>query len=601
MFEREYGSDMANDTGFSGHDNSGPSAAADRPIRKKATGIIGFDEMTGGGLPEGRMTTVIGAPGAGKTVFALQTLFNRLKTYGEACIFLSFEEPVDRIRANVASFDWEFATLSEPKFRFIDARVPVDVVTSGAFDLSGLLAGVGALREEIGAANVVFDGISMLFSLLSDERLERQELMRLDAWVRDAKVTALTTAKSFGLDEREQHRAGFLTYLTDCLLILTETATATVASRALRVAKYRGSGFAANPAPIVIGSSGIEVVGFKSARLDYPTFSDRLSSGVDRLDALLSGGYLRGASILVSGSPGTSKTSLAAAFIAAACASGQKALFVSFDESGPQVVANMLSIGIDLKPHLDSGLLMMASLLSGGCSPEEHYVTIRGLIRSHAPECLVIDPISALMKAEYPFSEIICESLLDLAKWSGVTVLCTSLLAQVAGNVELSVSHVSTIADTWIHVSYVAREGERNRALTIVKSRGTEHSNQVRELVLSEKGIDLVDVYIAEGEVLMGSARAQKETENRRLAAIEGFEAKRRALEIEGQLAELKARVNEATLELELKQREAELLGIFENERMIIERAAAAARLDLRRADDDKVAVIKTNPRARPS
>jgi circadian clock protein KaiC len=567
-----------------------------QPVVKKITGIRGFDEITGGGLPENRLTAIIGSAGAGKTVFALQTMVNRLRILGEACIFVTFEEPISRMRINAAAFDWDFSALDEDKFHFLDARIPEDVIVSGAFDLTGMLAGLQALKEETGATNIVFDGIDMLLSSLQDERLERQELTRLDAWIRESNVSALITVKSFGVGDRDQLRADFLQYMSDCLIILTGTVTDTASSRTLRVSKYRGSGFSANPAPVVLSRSGFEVIMFAAARSDYPTFTDRVSSGVPRLDALLNGGYLRGSSTLISGSPGTSKTSLGASFVAAACARGEKALFVSFDESGAQIVSNMKSIGIDLVPFIAGGLLVFESLLSFGRSPEEHFVTIRRLLDRHTPSCLIIDPISSLLKADYPFSSMICENLLDQAKAKGITFLCTSLLGQAAGSSELPVSQISTIADTWVHVSYIARDGERNRTLTIVKSRGTDHSNQVRELILSRSGVDLVDVYVAEGEVLMGSARAQKESEAKRLEVLEEIEARRRALALERELSEVRARVEAATLELGWKQQEAQLRGVLENQRLTMQRDAAIQRLDLRRSGDDDVAIAVVQP-----
>ncbi|MDB5687570.1 MAG: circadian clock protein KaiC, partial [Rhizorhabdus sp.] len=404
------------------------------------------------------------------------------------------------------------------------------------------------------------------------------------------------TVKTFGAGDRDQIRADFLQYMTDCLIILGETVTATGSSRAIRIAKYRGSGFAANPVPVVIGGSGIDVIAFKGARIAYPMFTDRVSSGVARLDALLNGGYLRGSSTLISGSPGTSKTSLGASFAAAACGRGDRALLISFDESVPQIVSNMSSIGIDLTPHVEGGLLTIASFLSGGRSPEAHFIQILGLMKATQPDCLVIDPISALPKADYPFSAMICENLLDTAKSQGITVLCTSLLDQAVGNSELSESQISTIADTWLHVSYVARDGERNRALTIIKSRGTGHSNQVRELVLGASGIDLFDVYVAEGEVLMGSARAQKEAEAERLHVLDDIAAERQRLDLERELAEAHARVQAATLELSWKQREADLVSVAEKSRLEVGRVSAIERLDLRRAGDDSLVADLIEP-----
>jgi circadian clock protein KaiC len=562
-------------------------AVRESRLEKALTGIKGFDEISGGGLPRGRLTAIVGAAGAGKTVFALQTMLNRHAILGEPCIFVTFEEPVSRILSNAASFDWNVAALDGPGFHFIDARIPQEAEVTGAFDLAGLLAGLSALVEDAGIRNVVFDGIDMLLSGLQDERLERRELLRLDDWIRRSGVSAIVTVKTFGAGDRDQIRADFLQYMTDCLIVMVETVTATCASRTIRIAKYRGSGFAANPVPVVIGAAGIDVVAFKSARIGYPTFTDRISSGVTRLDALLNGGYLRGSSTLISGAPGTAKTSLGLSFLAAACARGDRAMLVSFDESAAQILANMVSIGIDLAAHVESGLLTISSFLSGGRSPEEHLVEIRNLLGSQRPACLVIDPISALLKADYAFSAMICENLLDAAKSEGVTVLCTSLLNQAGGATELSASQVSTIADTWLHVSYVARDGERNRALTIIKSRGTGHSNQVRELVLNEAGIDLVDVYVAEGEVLMGSARAQTEAEAARRHVLDGIAAERQRLVLERQLSETRAQVQAATLDLQWKQRESDLLNLAEINRVEVDRTSAIERLDLRRGRDD--------------
>src|SRR4051812_33630647 len=238
------------------------SGAGPRAIDKALTGIPGFDEISGGGLPTGRLTAIIGAAGAGKTVFALQTMINRLALLGEPCIFVTFEEPVSRMRCNLASFDWSIPALDGSNFHFIDARIPEEAVVAGAFDLDGLLAGLSALVEEMGARNVVFDGIDVLLSSLQDDRLERRELLRLDNWIRKAGVSAIVTVNAFGAGNRDQIRADFLQYMTDCVVVLVESITATGASRTIRIAKYRGSGFAANPVPIVIGGSGMEVVTF---------------------------------------------------------------------------------------------------------------------------------------------------------------------------------------------------------------------------------------------------------------------------------------------------------------------------------------------------
>ena len=553
-----------------------------RPVDKSPTGITGFDEITGGGLPIGRLTVIIGGPGAGKTLFALQTVMSRLNARNEPAIFVTFEEPPSQIKRNISAFDWPAGNFSKTGLNIINARIPVDAILAGSFDLMGLLAGLDQLKIETGAKTIVFDGIDVLLSSLPDEHLERRELGRLDEWVQSAAISALVTVKSFGLGERDQRRSDMMQYITDCVIVLECTLTQTTSSRYLRVVKYRGSGYVSNPVPMVIGPSGLDVIAFKGARLNYPTFTDRVSSGVARLDDLVSGGYLRGSSILISGSPGTSKTSLSANFAAAACRRGEKALFISFDESAAQVVSNMRSIGLDLAPHLASGRLTMESLLSSARSPEEHFVAICKLIDAHAPDCLVIDPLSSLLRADYPFTQLICESLLDSAKARGITVLCTSLLNDTSGAEELSASNVSAIADTWLQVSYIANQGERNRALTIIKSRGTSHSSQVRELVLDKNGVNLVDVYLAEGRVLMGSARLQKEAEDQRQQAHGRQTYQTLHRQMGRDIAELTSQLHATTQELDWKKQEAEILAASEGERAFNERSAADSRLQFR-------------------
>jgi circadian clock protein KaiC len=567
-----------------------PAAKAEevveRTVGKMPTGIVGFDEIVQGGLPRERLTAITGGPGTGKTLFAMQTLVNRSRMAEESGIFVTFEESVSRVWQNIAAFDWGAAAAVDGRLSLIEVKLPSDTIHSGAFDLNGLLATLAVLASDGGARNIVFDGIDVLLSSLQDPQLERQELSRLNEWIGLQGLTALITIKRYGLSGRDQFRAEYLSYLIDCGVILDAALIDTALSRTVRVEKYRGSGFAGNAFPMVFTHAGIEVVAASDARLSYPTFPDRLSTGIARLDTLLAGDYIHGSSILVSGAPGTAKTTLAACFIDAACRRGAKAVFVSFDESDSQIAANMLSIGINLQLHVDSGLLRMASLRSGSRSPEEHFLAIRSLLLEHGPDCLVVDPLSALLKTTYPYAVMISENLLDFVKSRGITVLCTSLLDQIAGDRELSASHVSTIADTWVHVSYIAQNGERNRALTIVKSRGTGHSNQVRELILSHAGLDLVDVYAAEGAVLTGSARSQKEHALREQELLSEMEFQQQQLARDRSVAELEDRAKMVTKELDWMHREAELLGKAENVRLAARKRAETERLRLRSTDE---------------
>jgi circadian clock protein KaiC len=549
---------------------------------KKSTGIDGLDEITEGGLPAIGLTAVTGGPGTGKTVFALQTIFSRFINHQEPAIFVTFEEPREQILRDAAAFAWGSRASSSTGILIVDAKLPIDAITSGDFDLSSLLESLSSIRNEIGACNIVFDGIDVLLSGLPDNKQERRELIRLNEWVLQARLFALLTVKSEGHTERDQSRSDYVQYACRCVISLEVDLSQTSLMRSLRVIKYRGSGFAANPLPLIINNDGIEAISFPGARLSYPTYDDRLSSGIPRLDALLGGGFLRGSSILVSGAPGTSKSSLGANLVVAACAAGKTALLVSFDESASQIVAHMRSIGLNLDSCIDSGALVIKSYQTSNLSPVDHFITLRTLIRHRTPDCLIIDPLSALQRRENPFSSMICEHVFDLAKAYGITMLCTSLLDRVAGDQELSVSHISTLADTWIHVSYVAHEGERNRALTIIKSRGTSHSNQVRELTLSYAGLDLVDVYTAGGKVLMGSARAERETQNQKDAILAGIDQRQKRFALDRSVADFEAVARKAAEDLEWKRRELAIMEENERLRLVGEENATAARLELR-------------------
>lgn len=578
-------------------DRTAARHAVGEPVRKRQSGVAGFDEISNGGLPEGRLSAVIGGPGAGKSLFALQHLLSRANTADEPGLFVTFEESIDRVRSNIAGLDWNLDPIARDQLILIDARIPVDAVRAGTFDFAGLLAILSGRKAEVGAFNIVFDGIDLLLSHLNDDYLERQELVRLDDWIRAEGGNGIITVKSFGPSEREQRRIDLIQFITDTVVLLESNLYDTSFARTLRIVKYRGSGFNANAVPMVIGSSGIEVIPSQISRESYPVFTERLSSGVRRLDAILDGGYIRGSSILVTGAPGTAKTSLACSLTASACAAGRKALYVSFDESDVQIMDNMKSIGMDLGRYVKSDCLVMASLWSKGSSPEECFLRIGHLIAVHEPSILVVDPLSAFVDTPYPFAATMGESLVNLAKSRGITFLSTSLLGAAAGETEASISHISTIADTWIHVSYVVQKGERNRSLTIIKSRGTGHSNQVRELVVSGQGIDLADVYVGEGGVLLGSARAEKLEDEAREERLAEIEHRQRQFELEKSMAGLEAQMLAMNQELEAKRREAELEDAAETVRIESRKSAIARRLVMRRQVDDRPSPPIRNPR----
>ena len=505
-------------------------------ISKVPTGIPGVDEITGGGIPSHRTTLVMGGPGSGKTIFALQTLVNGACQYGEPAIFVAFEENSRNIIKNAHTFGWNLAELEEKQLFFLDARMPAEAILAGNYDLTGLLASLRAKAEEMGAKRIVFDSIDVLLSLLGDQRAERQELYRIHDWLAESDLTGIITTRiEASADPVFTEHFSFMQFMADCVILLGHHLLDQVSLRSCRVLKYRGTGFAENEFPLVITPTGIEVASAEVSDnvVRYPIFSDRVSSGIERLDTMLTGGYLRGTSMLITGSPGTSKTTLGGAFLQQACERGERALFISFDESAEEVVRNLASVNILLQPYMDAGVLRIIPYRSEARSAEEHLSRLKRLIAEFKPGCMVVDPLSALLKSGGSIAgPAVAQRLMNVTKEQGVTLLCTSLLAGNDPESEASPLEVSTIADTWIHLSYMVQGGERNRALTIVKSRGTGHSNQVRELLLSNEGLTLTDVYTAGGNVLMGTLRAEK-------VAEEALERERMNLDIERRQREL--------------------------------------------------------------
>jgi circadian clock protein KaiC len=557
-----------------------PGVRVPEPIAKLPTGIEGFDQITGGGLPRERTTLLMGGPGSGKTIFALQTLVNGARLRDEAGIFVAFEENPGQIVANAATFGWDLSALKQQKLFFLDAIVSPEVVQGGEFDLTGVLAALKAKAAEMGARRIVFDGIDILLTLLENPAAERREMYRLHYWLQEAGMTGILTAKGEGSDAL---RYGFLQFMADCVVVFHHRLLGNVSVRGLQVAKYRGSSHSANEFPLVITSAGMEVASYSAAELVQEGSTERVSSGIQRLDAVLGGGYYRGSCVLVSGSPGTAKTTLAGAFAEASCLRGERALFISFDEAGQGIVRNLASVGIRLAPHLESGLLRIYALRTGAFSPYEHFTNTRVLIARHQPSCLVIDPISTLNKVGGQVTAVdLILRLIDFAKAQGITLLCTSLTGSPDALQEATPTNVSTIADTWIHLSYVIQGGERNRALTVVKSRGSRHSNQVWELLLSDQGVTLVDVYTAGGEVLMGTARWEKETQEKtqELLRLAEFERKRRELGLAA--ASIQAQLQALHQELEAQQSEVALLEAEEKGRLVREGEERAERVHLR-------------------
>jgi circadian clock protein KaiC len=550
-------------------------------LEKALTGIEGFDEITFGGLPRGRTSLVIGSPGSGKTVFALQVLVNGAKQWHEPGIFVAFEENSGQIATNAASFGWDLEDLANNRLFFLDARMAADTIRSGPFDLTGLLASLDAKAREMGARRIVFDSIDVLLTLLNDPLGERQEIYRLHEWLNRTGLTGIITTRGDPQTPPDIQRFGFIQYTTDCTIQLATRMVDRVALRELRVLKYRGSAFRGNEFPFVIGQSGIEVASFGLEAPEVEVWTERISSGVERLDRMLSGGYLRGTSVLITGAPGTAKSSLAGAFAVAACARGERTLSISYDEVAPEIVRNLRSINLDLQRYIDEGLLCLVAAKTDMGTAEEHLIDLKNLIRTHKPRCLVVDPLSAMIKAGGELNALnVASRLLTLTKSEGITSVFTSLLEGPDPSQEGSPLRISTIADTWIHLSYLVQGGERNRALTIIKSRGTSHSNQVRELVLSDNGITLADVYSAGGEVLMGTLRWEREVLEKNDAVRRQVELERRRRELELALMESKARIE--LLKRETEAREVEL-NLLNQERSMGDEAGKAGLSERRR------------------
>jgi len=537
-------------------------------LNKTLTGIRGLDEITNGGLPQGRCTLLTGGPGCGKTVLALQILVDGAKN-GEAGIFVAFEEDAKRIVTNAATFGWDLPDLENKELFFLDGKPRPEDIWAGDFDLTGLLAMLKAKSDQISAKRIVFDSIDVLLSLLDNPKAERRELFRLNDWLVSNNMTGIVTCKNndsglSGLDYKD-----FMQYMVDCVIQLTHEMEDRVAHRSLRVVKYRGSGFYSGEVTLLLGEKGAEIIAFPEKSEDQLATSARVSSGVPRLDSMLGGGYYRGSAILLSGAPGTSKSTLCGIFMSAACERGERCLYVSFDESVSEIVRNLMSVNIDLIKHVQSGLLHIESIRSSLAGTEEQVGNLRKLIELYQPQCFVIDPLSAIVHSEGDSRRRMPEKILTLTKSNGITLLCTSLLGNGGDSLnEETGIQISAVADTWIHISYSILGGERNRALSIIKSRGSEHSNQVRELIIDAQGIKLADVYQSNGEVLMGTARWQKEQAE--IAAeqllLANVEYKRRVIELAQN--EVNARVEILQVDLAVKQKELELLLATEATRL---------------------------------
>jgi len=483
-------------------------------LLKTPTGIKGLDEITDGGLPQGRPTLICGGTGCGKTLLAMEFLVRGATQFNEPGVFMSFEEKSDELSKNFASLGFDLNELIDQNLLTIDHvhLDPSEIEETGDYDLEGLLIRLGYGIDSIGAKRVVLDTIEALFSGFSNEAILRAELRRLFRFLKDKGVTAIITGEQgnntftrFGLEE----------YVADCVLFLNHTVYQQIATRRMRIVKYRGSAHGTNEYPFLIDQQGFSVMPISSLGLDHPASNERIPTGVTRLDTMLGGmGYFRGSSILISGTAGTGKSSLAAHFINAACARGERCLYFAFEESQNQIIRNMHSIGINLGQWVEQDLLQFQNARATLYGLEMHLVVMHNAIDQFNPNCVVIDPISNLI-ATASESEVksMMSRMIDYLKMKQITALCTDL-SLISGNPERGEINISSLMDTWLLLQILEARGERNRGLYILKSRGMAHSNQVREFILSDDGIQLRDVYIGLSGVLTGSSRDNQEAKD---------------------------------------------------------------------------------------
>jgi circadian clock protein KaiC len=545
------------------------SAPEPKMIKKARTGIKGFDEITYGGLPAGRPTLICGGPGAGKTMLAAEILVCGATECGEPGVFMMFEETSEELTLNIRSLGFDLDNLvAEGKLLLDHVHIErSEIEETGEYDLEGLFIRLGHAIDTIGAKRVVLDTLEALFSGLPNHAILRAELRRLFRWLKERKITAVITAER---GAETLTRYGIEEYVSDCVILLDNRVADQVTTRRMRVVKYRGSAHGTNEYPFLISDRGITVMPITSIGLDHAAPTETVSTGVPHLDEMFKGGGVyRGSSILVTGSAGTGKSSLAASFIAAACKRGERAVMFVYEESEDQVLRNMRSIGIDLGKYIKKGLLQIHASRPTLQGLEQHLVTMYDVINDFDPQAVVVDPMTDMggHAEDYDVRPTLIR-LVDFMKRRGITTCFTSLISGT-GNAQQEGPqvNVSSLMDTWILLRNTEFNGERNRTLFVLKSRGMRHSNQIREFVMTDDGIVLVDVYQGPDSVLTGTARAAQEQKEaaekelrdrevqRRLAAIE---LKKR--EIAAQRAALEAEELAAASEAELLKAENEIL-----------------------------------------
>lgn len=478
-------------------------------IDKAPTGIMGLDEITNGGFPRGRTTLICGGPGCGKTVFATEFLVKGAVEFNEPGAFITFEESEEELTENVRSLGFDLNELKKDKKLIIDHILvnKGDFQDSGSYDLEGLFVRIGHAIDSIKAKRIVLDTVESLFSGFDNDALMRNELKRLFTFLKKKKVTAVITGEK-GIGDLLS-RKGFEEYVSDCVVVLDNRVEEQVATRRLRIVKYRGSTHGTNEYPFIIDHKGIAVLPITSLTLKHEVSMERVSSGIKELDSMLSGkGFFRGSSVLISGTAGTGKTIVASSFANAACQRGEKVLYLAFEESPNQLIRNMQSVNLDLESHVKKGRLLIHAERPTLFGLEMHLVAIHKMIKEFKPDILVMDPITNLIRVG-KISEVknMLMRLIDFLKVEGVTAMLTALI-EPGDNEAMTDYGVSSLIDTWILLRDLEIDGERNRGIYILKSRGMAHSKQIREFIIGDDGVDIIDVYLGPAGILTGSARA---------------------------------------------------------------------------------------------
>lgn len=538
-----------------------------KALPKSLTGIQGLDEVTSGGLPTGRPTLVSGGAGSGKTMFGLEFLVRGATQYNEPGVFMSFEETIPDLTTNAASLGFNLDRLVAEKKLFLD-HVHIsrnEISETGEFDLDGLFIRIADAAKRVGARRVVLDTIEVLFAELPNPGILRAEIRRLFGWLKERGLTTVITAERDGPDKLTRH--GIEEFVSDCVILLDHRILEEISTRRLRIVKYRGSTHGTNEYPFLIDETGISVLPISSLGLDHPAPAVRISTGITRLDGMLGGkGFFRGSSILLSGTSGAGKTSVAAHFVDAACRRGERCLYFAFEESPRQIVRNMRSIGMDLEPWVRKGMLEFQAARPTYGGIERHLLVTHKCVSSFKPSVVVVDPITNLLMVS-TLHEVrsMLTRMVDFLKTQQITAIFTSLTAG-SGSLEASEADVSSLMDSWLQLRSIEVGGEMNRALYVLKSRGMDHSNQIREFLLTDDGLRMLDVYLGPEGVLTGSARMTQEGREKAAGT-----SRRQQLASRGRELERKRRIFESRMNM--------LRAEFEVEEEVLQRSISESKL----------------------